>query len=193
MSPGRFDHFDWIAPVYDKIFGNRAAPSAWASLLELPVAGRLLDAGGGTGRISAGLRGLVDQIILIDPSWGMVRQAARKAGLGQVCGEAEFLPFPAGMFTRIIMVDAFHHVDDQKRVIQELGRVLAVKGRMVIEEPDLHHVLVKIVALGERLLGMRSRFRYPEEIASMLKEQGMTVHVINHGAVAEIVAEKDGR
>jgi len=192
MSPSRFDHFDWIAPIYDRIFGHRNSSSEWVNVLDLPVAERLLDAGGGTGRVSSSLRSLVGHAVVVDPSWGMVRQAARKAGLAQVCGEAEALPFPAGTFGRIIMVDAFHHVRDQGEVLQELGRVLAVKGRLVIEEPNLKHILVKIIALGERLLGMRSRFRYPDEIAAMLENQGLRVSIINHGAIARIIAEKDG-
>ena len=39
--------------------------------LRLPTTGRLLDAGGGTGRVSSQLRHLVDEVIISDPSASM--------------------------------------------------------------------------------------------------------------------------
>jgi demethylmenaquinone methyltransferase/2-methoxy-6-polyprenyl-1,4-benzoquinol methylase len=65
------------------------------------------------------------------------------------------------------MVDAFHHVGDQRQTVRELARVLAPGGRLVIQEPDIHHWAIKLVALGEKLLLMRSRFYSGEAIQAM--------------------------
>ena len=47
-----FDHFDFIAPLYDRIV-RLPVSSRLCELLKLPTDGILLDAGGGTGRVSS--------------------------------------------------------------------------------------------------------------------------------------------
>jgi demethylmenaquinone methyltransferase/2-methoxy-6-polyprenyl-1,4-benzoquinol methylase len=53
--------------------------------------------------------------------------------------------------------------------VRELVRVLAPGGRLVVEEPDIAHWGVKLVALGEKLLLMRSHFYAPEAIAALFE------------------------
>jgi len=53
-----FDHFDFIAPLYDRIV-RLPVSSRLCELLKLPTDGILLDAGGGTGRVSSRLRSVV--------------------------------------------------------------------------------------------------------------------------------------
>ena len=43
------DHFGFLAPYYDRFIGPPQIDH-WQDLLQLPLAGNLLDAGGGTGR-----------------------------------------------------------------------------------------------------------------------------------------------
>jgi len=118
-----FDHFDFLAPIYDRVIslpdGNHLAQAA-----RLPIEGRLLDAGGGTGRIAQTLRGQAGQIILSDISIKMLGQAMQKGGLHAVGGLAESLPFPDHCFERVIMVDAYHHLANQQQSLVELWRVL---------------------------------------------------------------------
>ena len=58
-----FDHFNLLAPFYERLI---PAPDTGRleELLDLPISGRLLDAGGGTGRVSSLLRPYVDEVIL---------------------------------------------------------------------------------------------------------------------------------
>ncbi len=149
------DHFGWIAPYYDRL----ASPpdvDGWLDRLRLPVDGYLLDAGGGTGRLSAPLLPYTRGVLVADSSMEMVRMCAAKPGLAAVRGETECLPFPCDFFDRIMMVDALHHVYSQKQTVAELLRVLKPGGFLVIEEPDLRYGRVKLVALFEKLLLMRS-------------------------------------
>jgi len=121
-------HFDILAPVYDRIAGLFLGPidhELWRKLLELPVDGRLLDAGGGTGRVSASLRPMVGQLVLADISPGMLRQARKKGGLHPVQTDVALLPFPDDIFERIMVVGSLHHFPRQRQVIRELARVLA--------------------------------------------------------------------
>ena len=59
----KFNHFDLVAPVYER-FIKPIDPNQLVSLAGLPVAGLLLDAGGGTGRISYSLKDSVKGIVI---------------------------------------------------------------------------------------------------------------------------------
>ncbi|HUV89180.1 MAG TPA: methyltransferase domain-containing protein [Anaerolineae bacterium] len=169
-----FDHFHLIAPFYDRIFACLRTDRLRA-LLGLPVSGWLLDVGGGTGRVAQALRGS-DQVVILDVSVGMLRQARNK-GLLVVQGEAEALPFRRETFARILMVDTFHHLRNQNASAAELLRVLARGGRLVLEEFDIERLLIKLAALGERLLLMRSHFHSHEVLRRMFEAAGGRVRV----------------
>ncbi len=173
MSPV-FDHFSWVAPFYDHFFA--LDPGPLRNLLKLPSAGWILDLGGGTGRVAQALRGESDELVVLDESAGMLRQAHRK-GLPVVCGEAEHLPFVRGAFARILMVDTFHHLRDQRRAAAELLRVLAPGGWLVMEEPNVERLPVWLIALGEKLLLMRSHFRSPRAVQRIFEAAGGRVHL----------------
>lgn len=183
------DHFGWLAPVYDRLIKPREEDPLH-DVAGLPVKGRLLDAGGGTGRIAQTLIHLAGQVVVADLSYKMLAEAARKDHLQVVNSHSERLPFPDNEFERIIMVDALHHVCDQQETAGELYRVLAPGGRLVIEEPDLQHWAVKLIALGEKLALMRSHFLSPPRIANLFDHSAAMVNVIRNGAIAYVVIEK---
>lgn len=160
------DHFGWIAPYYDRL-ASTPDVAMWRELLRLPAQGRLLDAGGGTGRLSSPLAADVNQVVLADPAWKMAEQAHQKGVLSPLVCEAETLPFAPASFARVMMVDAFHHVRDQALVAKELLRVLEPGGRLVIVEPDIDQWGVKVVALMEKILLMRSHFLSGQEIRAL--------------------------
>ena len=136
-------------------------------LAALPAKGRLLDVGGGTGRVSSGLRADVDEIVIADVSMGMLKQSASLPGLQAVLGYSEALPFPDASFERVIMVDALHHVSHHADSAREMFRVLKPGGLLVIEEPDIRTFGVKLIALAEKMLLMRSHFLTPDEIMKL--------------------------
>ena len=183
-----FDHFDFIAGLYNRV-SQFSAPVELLDLLALSPNQLFLDAGGGTGRVTEELRMMVRDGIIADPSLGMLRHAMDK-GLATVCAPAEELPFASLSFDRIIMVDALHHVLDQMETIVELWRVLAPGGRIVIVEPDIHKFSVKLVALGEKLLMMRSHFISAENIAALFVNFNSTVRIKMNGSNVWVYAEK---
>lgn len=185
-----FDHFSLIAPIYERVIGF-LDPEQLRQYARLPVAGALLDAGGGTGRVAQALRGLASPIVVTDVSLGMLGQAAGKDGLRAVRAHAERLPFSDGAFERIIVVDAFHHFCDQREAVADLWRALAPGGRIVIEEPNIAAIAVKAVALAERLALMRSRFFSPGDMARMLRAAGGKTEVYtDHAFNAWVVGDK---
>jgi ubiquinone/menaquinone biosynthesis C-methylase UbiE len=174
------DHFGWLAPIYDRVI----PPSDLARLrdrLRLPVAGRLLDAGGGTGRVSSQLSQLVDEVVISDLSASMLKRAQAKGKLQPAQAHAERLPFPDASFDRVVVVDALHHFCNQREAVEDLLRVLKPGGRLVIEEPDIHRLVVKFVAWGEKLALMRSHFYSAEQIRDMIAAQGYSAAIERDG------------
>jgi demethylmenaquinone methyltransferase/2-methoxy-6-polyprenyl-1,4-benzoquinol methylase len=183
------DHFDFIAPFYDRL-AAKPAKGHFQQLLKLPCDGCLLDAGGGTARISSHLSSLLRQVVVSDLSYRMLKQASKKPVL-PVGSRVEQLPFADETFDRILIVDALHHFSDQQGALRDLLRVLKGGGRLVIEEYDLNHKGVKLLALAEKVLGMGSRFLRPEEISTMIGQNGVSAKIEHSSRLtAWIIADK---
>lgn len=159
-----FDHFSAIAPIYARVTYSKK--DVMCEIASLPVSGRLLDVGGGTGRVASAIKEYVDEIIITDVSFGMLAHSPR-ADFQPVCGASEALPFTENFFERVIMVDALHHVIDHAETASEMFRVLKPGGVLVIEEPDIRTFGVKLIALAEKLLLMRSHFLSPGAILNL--------------------------
>jgi len=183
-----FDHFDLIASLYNRTT-QFSASAALLALLALHPDDLLLDAGGGTGRVAETLHRMVKGVVVVDLSRGMLRHATEK-GLVTTCAPVERLPFISSTFNRIIMVDALHHVTDQRQTISELWRVLAPDGRIVIIEPDIHRFTVKLIAIGEKVLLMRSHFLSAERITALFAKQNAQPRVIFDEFNVWVYAEK---
>jgi ubiquinone/menaquinone biosynthesis C-methylase UbiE len=169
-------YFDFLAPIYDR-FMPSPDPDMWIDLLRLPADGPLLDVGGGTGRIGVELRPLVRSVVISDVSRGMLKRALKKGDVQAVQGDAGRMPFRDGVFARAVMADALHHFPDQEGAVREMVRLLAPGGRLVIEEFDNQRLPVKALALGEKILFMRSRFLTSMEICRMVNECGLIASV----------------
>ena len=184
-----FDHFSTLAPLYDRLI-QPPQNDHLMSYTRLPSPGRLLYAGGGTGRIAQRLIGQVDQIIVADQSVKMLREAKDKGSLFAVGSETEQLPFPDGCFSRVLVVDAYHHIADQSASLVEFWRVLEPGGRLVIEEPDIDRFAVKLIALAEKLTFFQSHFERAELIAERLSTLDGRIEIVRHDHNAWILADK---
>ena len=161
-----FDHFSFIAPIYARVTYSKK--DAMREVASLPVNGRLLDIGGGTGRVASAIREFVDDIVIADVSFGMLAHSPR-TDFRPVCGASETLPFADNSFERVIMVDALHHVIDHAHSANEMFRVLKPGGVLVVEEPDIRTFGVKLIAIAEKLLLMRSHFLAPDAILKLFE------------------------
>jgi ubiquinone/menaquinone biosynthesis C-methylase UbiE len=186
-----FDHFNLIAGFYDRA-GQFRVSEFLLGLLALSTNCRLLDAGGGTGRAGVALRSMVREVVVADPAPGMLRRAAGK-GLETVRAPAESLPFAAGTFERIIMVDALHHVFDQHQSACELFRILAPGGRIVIIEPDFRKPSVRFLAIGEKVLLMHSHFLTAERITALFTDPKAKTDLYYEGFNVILIADKVGK
>jgi ubiquinone/menaquinone biosynthesis C-methylase UbiE len=184
-----FDHFDGLAPLFDWLI-RPPTDNHLVEVTGLPISGRILDAGGGTGRIAQMLSGKAGQIVVADTSLKMLKVAKSKGGFGVVSSETEHLPFPDTCFERIVVVDTFHHLSDQNLSLGELWRVLMPGGRLVIEEPNIRRFNVKLVALVEKLTLFRSHFVSAERISAWLEKLSAQTRVFRSGDNAWVIGYK---
>jgi len=63
-----------------------------------------------------------------------------------------------------------HHVIHHADSAREMFRVLKPGGLLVIEEPDIRTFGVKLIALAEKMLLMRSHFLAPNEIMKLFPD-----------------------
>ena len=139
FSAGIVDYNGPMSRHFDA--GRSLSPEAlavWRTALQphLAHADRVLDIGSGTGRFAVLLAewfGLV--VIGVEPAVGMrtaAAQAARCPGVFYVGGRAEQLPVRAGLFGAALLSNVFHHIQDREACTEELRRVLAPGGRVLI-------------------------------------------------------------
>ena len=110
---------------------------------------RILDLGAGPGRASAHLRKRFPkaQVVALDAAFEMLAGARRRAGwwrpFQRVCGEAERLPFRDGTFDLVFSNLCLQWCPDLPRVFDELRRVLAPDGLLLLSSfgPDTLHEL----------------------------------------------------
>lgn len=178
-----------IGPIYDRIFG-RGAVDNLLNLSHFTSTDIVLDLGGGTGRVAAAIKPLVKAVYVGDSALGMLK-AAKLKEVEVIMTYSEYLPTPNQQFHVIIMVDAFHHLADQELTLKEMWRVLRPEGRIVIEEPDVSNFWVKLIAIGEKILLMRSHFLHPETIAQIANQfDGVCVSIQKSNRVAWVIIEK---
>jgi ubiquinone/menaquinone biosynthesis C-methylase UbiE len=102
----------------------------WRRWLVEGAAGRTLDVGCGTGR-NLPLYGPSARVVALDPSLGALRRARRRApGVPLVQGDAQALPFRAGVFDTVVSGLVFCSVPDPAQGLAEVRRVLRPGGTL---------------------------------------------------------------
>lgn len=185
-----FDHFDWIAPIYDLII-----PSTNIELLiqhgKFPCKGKVLDVGGGTGRVTRELLKIQpNNVILVDNSLGMLRVANQNLRINLILSRAEKLPFLSESFERVILIDTLHHVFDASIALRECLRVLKRDGLLIIQEPDIEQWGGKLIALFEKILLMRSHLLSVKEVQDILSPYSKEIMVERDNQQYWIVCRK---
>jgi demethylmenaquinone methyltransferase/2-methoxy-6-polyprenyl-1,4-benzoquinol methylase len=189
FGPGDVRFFDRLAPLYDLVMPG-ADPDVLADALDVatgPVR-RVIDVGGGSGRASAALpAGLdADGPVVVDASAGMLARA-RGRGFGAVRGDAARLPVHSNAVDAAVIVDALHHFPDVSGTLEELHRAIRPGGVVVIREFDPSHPLGRVLALGERAIGMDSAFVTPDDLRDALEAAGFETTVPDRGFMYTVV------
>jgi ubiquinone/menaquinone biosynthesis C-methylase UbiE len=108
-----------------------------------PTGRRLIDVGGGFGRLSEFYKGY-EQVVLLDYSRSLLRQAQSRLGRSghvvYVAASLYTMPFVDGAIDTSMMVRVMHHVEDVPGLLAELGRTLSAGGTFVLEFASKRHL-----------------------------------------------------
>lgn len=149
-------YHDWESATYEEKFSisydQRCIDYALGRLRKVVPEGRrferVLEVGAGTGffTINLALGGALDgaELEASDISQGMLDVCVRNGRehgltIGATQGDAEDLPYPDGHFDLVIGHAFIHHLPVPGRAIQEMYRVLAPGGTLVIAGEPTHH------------------------------------------------------
>jgi trans-aconitate 2-methyltransferase len=180
---------DWDAATYDRVADPQ---TRWGSVVldRLPLRGdeRVLDAGCGSGRVTAQLlERLPDgEVVALDGSPAMIDEARRRLGTDPRVSfiVADLLaPLPVEPPVDAILSTAtFHWITDHDRLFRNLAAVLRRGGRLVAQCGGGDNIATVLAAAGEvgRDFGIdpawrgSRNFAWPEETAERLAAAGFT-------------------
>jgi SAM-dependent methyltransferase len=100
-----------------------------------PGRGIVLDVGGREGAIPRGAFGEKAPLLVCDIDHTALRTASRESGAIRVCGDARYLPLKPGVASVVLCLDVIEHIADDRSVLQELARVTAAGGVLVLSTP----------------------------------------------------------
>lgn len=191
FGPGDVRFFDRIGSLYD-LWMPAADPDRLAAGLDRatrPVE-RVVDLAGGTGRATVAVD--APERLVVDAALGMLGRVRRRdPALVPVAGDARRLPLADGSADAVTVVDALHHLPDQRAVVEEVRRVLRPGGAFVVVDFDPTHPLGRGVVAAEELAGFGSTFTGPDDLARFLARAGYAeTAVVDRGFAYTVVGLK---
>jgi len=149
-----------FSAIYDPLLwvAERAGMARPRGNLLAQASGRVLELGAGTGLNFRHYPEAVEKLVLTDPAAPMVSRLKRRARRsGRDCSvvpaAAEALPFDDDSFDTVVSTLVLCTVDDPRRAIDEIARVLRPGGRLLF----LEHVRSD----SRRLAGWQDRLHRP--------------------------------
>jgi SAM-dependent methyltransferase len=139
-DPPRLNDYDVLAEAYTASNETSLFNAYYERPATLALAGdvagrRILDAGCGSGPLSAALRDRGAIVTGFDASAGMIEQARRRLGADADLRVAELggpLPYADGAFDDVIASLVLHYLEDWGPALAELRRVLKPGGRLIV-------------------------------------------------------------
>ena len=171
--------FTWAAPMI-RHYGDRwTAEDAgrvadWLRPAAAP-GGRVLDVGGGAGQLAVLLAAALDaDVTVLDPTQALVEYVPSHPRVTGLLGTAEEMPFADSAFDAALASDAFHHFRDQNAAVREFARVVRPGGAVLVIDFDPSTLGMKLIRLGERLVGEPGTFHTTEGMCAFMAERGIT-------------------
>ncbi len=168
------DYFSKIAKFYDFII----PPFKEKKLLQFITfnsAETLVEVGGGTGRAAKPLLPFVKEIILVDLSFDMLKQAKKNIHLKYLLtGSGTTLTFRNNSLELIFINDTLHHISSQQEVIESCFHALKDEGMIIIREIEPRYFWSKLIVLMEKILRFNSKFLTPTELMELCSKANLT-------------------
>ncbi|HUK73298.1 MAG TPA: class I SAM-dependent methyltransferase [Streptosporangiaceae bacterium] len=147
---------------------GRLAMFLEALAINVPVGGRILDLGCGTGDLAHAADGAGFQVTACDVSLEMLRWAAARNPDSPIKwipldSQWQILPFASITFDAVVAASVLEYVDEPAAVLGECGRVLRPDGVVLCTVPDVTHPLrwlEGLAALALRLSSLEAEGRW---------------------------------
>lgn len=167
--------FSLIAPFYDCFMAALHKKQGKVLLARLAPLNRrkVLDLGGGTGKLAAQLEKAGANVWLLDSSPAMLKRARRLLPSNRaVLGDAASLPFAENSFDVVMIVDALHHFRKQEIVLEEALRVLIPGGTLAILDFNRKNAAVKVLSILEQVMLEPALMLTAEQLEKLLAQKG---------------------
>jgi demethylmenaquinone methyltransferase/2-methoxy-6-polyprenyl-1,4-benzoquinol methylase len=132
--------FDRVARRYDltndvlSLGQDRRWRRAASAAIDVIPGDRVLDLAAGTGTSTVVLADAGAEVVAVDISSGMLREAGRRGVRDVIVGDAGRLPFADGTFDAVTISFGLRNVPDVPTALSELRRVTRPGGRLVVCE-----------------------------------------------------------
>jgi ubiquinone/menaquinone biosynthesis C-methylase UbiE len=140
-----YDEFNYQAYWERRKYENISGKYALKTLLDkinLTCNKKLIDIGAGFGRLADVYGQKFKHATLVDPSIKNLEIAKKKFGtknFSYIDSIGSRLPFEDESFDVAILVRVIHHLENPKKVLGEINRVLKVKGWLIMEFANKQH------------------------------------------------------
>lgn len=174
---------------YDELYGKKFServedPSIYRAtgiienLLKIKK-GRLLDIACGTGSIINSLQHNNAKFFGVDISEFAVKNAAKSPDSYFLCSDAENLPFASQSFDFVILNHILEHIENDKKCILDVSRILKSKGRVYIGSPNNRKTLLFLIRPYRWFIDKKEGHVKPGysfiEIKNLLEENGFEI------------------
>ncbi|NMB28133.1 MAG: class I SAM-dependent methyltransferase [Tissierellia bacterium] len=165
--------FDRVFKHYDKFIElfNLNKMDEIKDVLELQGDEVVLDIGGGTGRLADYLSKNCQIVYVLDESKGMLSKVKANTKVLPILGNALDTIFDSNSADVVIMSDVLHHIKDQKKLIEEIYRILKKDGKLIILDFEKKHIKIRILRVFEYILFGKLYFRTSKEVINLIKDK----------------------
>jgi SAM-dependent methyltransferase len=122
--------------IGEKILEEIGTGQAFRAAQWLPSSRRVLEIGCSSGYLTHLFSSKANHIVSIDMNpAALTRALTRRSSTPVACANAEHLPFAAGSFDAIVMLEVIEHTSSDVAAITELRRVLKPGGMLILSTP----------------------------------------------------------
>ncbi len=174
-------------------------------MVGLPAA-RLMDAGCGYGRLFPCYQQGVDEMVLLDSSHSLLKQAKENTfhRATYVSSDISRIPLQDATFDRILLIRVLHHLPDPAAIFRELSRLLIPGGHLIFtycNKKNLERVFRWLLARNPyhpfkrepSTVWERFFMHHPDYIHEELNKAGFQIHDIRGAGVLDKIAGKLGK
>ncbi len=140
---------------------------------------RVLEVGVGTGSFLELFAGSGGTLVGVDLTLAMLQQGRHeKPDLQLVAGDGNRLPFPDGAFDLVTSAQTFHHIARPVPVLQEMARVTAPGGRVLVVDqvaPEHFEEMVAMTELETLRDPSHAASRSPSAMRLLLQAAGLEI------------------